>query len=31
MTEAALALASGCDSLSLYWYSHAAPDGNARI
>ncbi len=26
MTEAALALASGCDSLSLYWYSHAAPE-----
>lgn len=26
MTECALALASGCDSLSLYWYSHAAPE-----
>ena len=26
MTEGALALASGCDSLSLYWYSHAAPE-----
>ena len=26
MTESALALASGCDSLSLYWYSHAAPE-----
>ena len=26
MTEAALAIASGCDSLSLYWYSHAAPE-----
>ena len=26
MTECALALASGCDSLSLYWYSHSAPE-----
>ena len=26
MTECALALASGCDSLSLYWYAHAAPE-----
>ncbi|MCR5752199.1 MAG: hypothetical protein K6G91_09560 [Kiritimatiellae bacterium] len=26
MTECALALASGCDSLSLYWYDHAAPE-----
>ena len=26
MTECALALASGCNSLSLYWYSHAAPE-----
>ena len=26
MTESALALASGCDSLSLYWYSHSAPE-----
>ena len=26
MTECALALASGCDSLSLYWYSQSAPE-----
>ena len=26
MTECALALASGCDSLSLYWYDQAAPE-----
>lgn len=26
MTECALALASGCDSLSLYWYCHSAPE-----
>ena len=26
MTECALALASGCDALSLYWYDHAAPE-----
>ena len=26
MTESALALASGCDSLSLYWYSGSAPE-----
>lgn len=26
MTECALALASGCNSLSLYWYSHSAPE-----
>ncbi|MBR3085193.1 MAG: hypothetical protein IKH04_02195 [Kiritimatiellae bacterium] len=26
MTECALALASGCNSLSLYWYDHAAPE-----
>ena len=26
MTECALALASGCDSLSLYWYSGSAPE-----
>jgi hypothetical protein len=26
MTECALALASGCDSLSLYWYVHSAPE-----
>ena len=26
MTECALALASGCNSLSLYWYSQSAPE-----
>ena len=26
MTECALALASGCDSLSVYWYSQSAPE-----
>ena len=26
MTECALAIASGCNSLSLYWYDHAAPE-----
>ena len=26
MTECALALASGCDSLSLYWYSQSDPE-----
>ena len=26
MTESALALASGCDSLSLYWYAGEAPE-----
>ena len=26
MTESALALASGCDSISLYWYAHTAPE-----
>ena len=26
MTECALALASGCDSLSLYWYAQSAPE-----
>ena len=26
MTECALALASGCDSLSLYWYANEAPE-----
>ena len=26
MTECALSLASGCDSLSLYWYDQAAPE-----
>ena len=26
MTECALALASGCDSLSLYWFDQAAPE-----
>ena len=26
MTECALALASGCDSISVYWYSQSAPE-----
>ena len=26
MTESALAIASGCDSISLYWYAHTAPE-----
>ena len=26
MTECSLALASGCDSLSLYWYANSAPE-----
>ena len=31
MTESALALASGCDSLSLYWYAGAAPEGRYSL